>query len=138
MKKRLLSCVRPNPKTTFGIHNPSGIHNLFQLRVGLSELRSHKKHHNFLDTPSDTCLCKQGKEDTSHFLLHCTFYTTHREVLSNCALDILRKNQITNVNDLVNLYLYGHPSLNIIDNRSILTTTIEFNQSTTLAYLNRN
>ena len=118
--------MHPTPKTTFGIHNPSGIRNLFQLRVGLSELRSHKKRHNSLDTPSDICLCKQGKEDTSHFLLHCPFYATYREILSKHALDILHNNQITSVNDLVKLYLYGHSSLTDTDNRSILIATIEF------------
>ena len=34
-----------------GIHDPSGLRYLFQLRVGLSPLRYHKKRHNFIDTP---------------------------------------------------------------------------------------
>ena len=130
LKKRILSCIRPNPKTTFGIHNPLGIPYIFQLRVGLSHLRSHKKRHNFIDTPSDMCLCKQGKEDTSHFLEHCPFYATQREVLSKCVSDILNNNQITSVNDYVNLYLYGHSLLSITDNRAILTATISFIEKT--------
>ena len=53
---------------------------LFQLRVGLSHLRYHKKCHNFADTPSDICLCMRGVEDTSHFLLFCPLFITHREI----------------------------------------------------------
>ena len=33
------------------IHDPIGIRYLFQLRVSLSPLRSHKRRHNFIDPP---------------------------------------------------------------------------------------
>ena len=99
------------------------------MRVGLSQLRSHKKHHNFLDTPSDKCLCKQGIEDTKHFLLQCPFYATHREALVNTVNRILRKNNINVIDDL-QLYLYGNSSLSHIDNREILTATIQFIKNT--------
>ena len=55
LKKHILSLIRPEKKSIFGIHDPSGLRNLFQLRVGLSPLRYHKKCHNFIDTPSDKC-----------------------------------------------------------------------------------
>ena len=100
------------------------------MRVGLSQLRSHKKHHNFLDTPSDKCLCKQGIEDTRHFLLQCPFYATHREALVNTVNRILRKNGINVIDDYLQLYLYGHSSLSRIDNRIILTATIQFMKNT--------
>ena len=73
LKYHILSLVYPSPKCTFGLYDPSNILYLFQLRVGLSLLRSHKKHHNSLDTPSDKCLCNQGIEETSHFLLQFIF-----------------------------------------------------------------
>ena len=60
-------------KSIVGIHDPLGLRYLFQLRVGLSSLRYHKKRHNFIDTPSDKCLCNQGIEDTNHFLFLCPF-----------------------------------------------------------------
>ena len=126
LKHQMMKCVRPEPRSVFGIHRPSSIRYIFQLRVGLSLLRSHKKHHNFADTPSDICLCKQGNEDTKHFLLYCPFYATHRAVLSKFVNDILQKNQITTVNDYVHLYLYGHSSLSITENRKILAATIDF------------
>ena len=56
--------MRHKYKSVFNIHDPKGIKYLFQLRMNLSPLRSHKKHHNFADTPSDICACNQGIEDT--------------------------------------------------------------------------
>ena len=107
-----------------------GIRYLFQLRLGLSPLRSHKKRYGFVDTPSDQCICRLGIEDTRHFLLSCPFYTTKRAVMVSIVKDILLKNNLnypTNfpANEL-NLYLYGLPSLSFVDNRSILQATIEF------------
>ena len=37
----------PPKKSIFGIHDHCGIKLLFQLRVGLSPLKGHKKNHNF-------------------------------------------------------------------------------------------
>ena len=50
-------------------------------------------------TPSDKCLCKQGIEDTKHFLLQCPFYATHRETLVTTVNRILRKNDINVIDD---------------------------------------
>ena len=61
------------------MHDPLGLWYLFQLRVGLSSLRYHKKRHNFIDTPSDKCLCNQGIEDTNHLLFLCPFFLLHEE-----------------------------------------------------------
>ena len=43
LKKHLLSLFRPNAKSIFNIHDPIGTKILFQLRLGLSKLRHHKK-----------------------------------------------------------------------------------------------
>ena len=74
LKKHLLSLFRPNAKSIFNIHDPIGTKVLFQLRLGLSKLRQHKNKHNFLDTPTDICLCKNGVENTEHYLFKCKFY----------------------------------------------------------------
>ena len=62
-KKRLLKIFRPEAKTIYDIHDSIGIKWIFQLRVGLSPLKSHKKLHNFRDTQDDTCsftqVCKR-------------------------------------------------------------------------------
>ena len=125
LKEHLSTFFRPKNKPIFGLHDPDGLRYLFQLRLGLSPLRNHKKQHNFIDTPSNTCLCKQGVEDTSHFLLSCPFYAKHRAVLVSTVGDILKKNNLALPGD-VKLYLYGHSSINNSDNREILLSTIKY------------
>ena len=82
-KHMITSLIRPPKKSIFGIHDPKGIKFIFQLRLGLSPLISHKKRHNFLDTPSDWCDCLSAPEDTSHFILHCTKFNSSRLKLLN-------------------------------------------------------
>ena len=84
----------------------------------------HKKRHKFADTPSGKCLCKKGVEDTHHFFITCPFYTSHRDVLFSCVETILQKHDIT-VTNLVQILLYGHPSLNDSNNKNILIATLE-------------
>ena len=92
---------------------------------GLSKIRQHKKRHNFTDTPSDTCICKNGVEDTDHCFLYCPFYNTHRGELRAKVSSILTRNDI-DCNISSKLYLYGHDSLSFQDNRDILLATLEF------------
>ena len=127
LKNHLISLIRPKFRSTFDLHDSINLRHLFQLRVGLSHLRYHKKRHNFADSPSDICLCMRGVGDTSHFLLFCPFYITHRETLS-ASINEGRNN----VNFIANteLYLYGHSSLNKLDNQNILAATIEYIKST--------
>ena len=87
----MISCHRPERRPVYDIHDPTGIHYLFQLRLGLSHLRSHKKRYGFEDTPSDICLCKLGIEDNRHFLLSCPFYTSKREIMVSTVNEILLK-----------------------------------------------
>ena len=124
LKKHLISLYRPAIRPTFNIHNPQ-LRYIFQLRVGLSHLRHHKKRHKFADTPSDKCLCKKGVEDTHHFLIKCPFYTSHRDVLFAYVETILQKHDIT-VGNFVELLLYGHSSLNESENKKILIATLDF------------
>ena len=69
LKKYATSLIRPVRRSTFGLHDPQGLRFIFQLRVGLSPLRSHKKHHNLAGTPFDKCLCKESVETTRHLIL---------------------------------------------------------------------
>ena len=78
LKDHILSLIRPGKKHYYGIYDPIGLRHLFQLRVGLSSLKYHKKRHNFADTPSDKCSCNHGIEDSNHFLFLCPFYLTQR------------------------------------------------------------
>ena len=83
------SLIRPQP-AIFSIHNPKFTRIIFQLRVGLSPLKHHKRTHNFLDTPSDTCSCLSGVEDTHHFFLVCSIFSTQRQFLDDKVEEILR------------------------------------------------
>ena len=116
--------------TTFGVHDPIYLRYIFQLRTCLSNLRSHKKRHNFADTPSDKCLCNLGIEDSNHFFMTCPFYTTHRQMLVTTVREILVKNNLDNSLINVNLYLYGHPSLNNSDNQNVLYETMNYIKKT--------
>ena len=77
-KSNVLKLIRPQKKNVFNIYDPEGTESLFQLRVGLSPLRYHKKHHNFTDSPSDTCICGMSVETTEHFLIYCNLYNEVR------------------------------------------------------------
>ena len=91
-KTELLRLIRPPKKSIYGIHDRCGIKILFQLRVGLSPLKCHKKNHNFLDTPSDLCDCGDGNEDTIHFFTKCALYSTTRTTLLRSISNILIQN----------------------------------------------
>ena len=125
LKAHLVSLFRPPAKPIYGIHDPVSLRTLFQLRVGLSKLRHHKKRHNFLDTPSDQCLCKTGIEDCDHFFLVCPFYNSHRIVLRT-KVDVILLNNDINIVLTPAIYLYGHESLSDNDNHDLLLATLEF------------
>ena len=91
LKKHINTFFRPKNNTIFGIHDPSGLRYLFQLRLSLSPLRSHKFRHNFADTPSEICRCNQGIEDTNHFLFSCPDYATPRATQAATVINILQK-----------------------------------------------
>ena len=110
LKAYILSLIRPKAKSTLGLRF------LFQFRVDLSPLRNHKRRYNFADTPSGICECNQEIEDTSHFLFECPRYATQR---ANLAVGILQRNNLNRLGNQLELYLYGHRSLNPIDNRNI-------------------
>ena len=66
-KKNISNLIRPNVRSIFGIYDPIGLKFLYQLRVGLSPLKYHKKRLNFQDTPDDLCDCMSEPEDTTMF-----------------------------------------------------------------------
>ena len=98
------------------------------MRVGLSPLKSHKKSHNFQDTPNDLCACLLNAETTQHFLLECPNYNVHRHHLFQTLNPILLVNNINHQNDLelVRLLLYGHEKLKIHVNQIVLKATMNF------------
>ena len=92
----------------------------------MSPLRNHKRHYNFADTPSEICECNQDIEDTNHFLFTYSRFANHSANLAVTLIEILRRNNL----NLLGLYLYGHRSLNLIDDRKILLSIIKYIKDT--------
>ena len=126
LKSHLESLFRPKRKSFFNIYDPTGTRYLFQLRLGLSPLREHKKRHKFKDTPTELCFCKTGNENIQHFLFKCPFYASHRAALATKVIKILIENSLNHLGNSENLYLYGHQSLSDTENKDILLATLKF------------
>ena len=131
-KKNILKIIRPQKKDIFNIHNPFGIKRIFQLRVGLSPLKAHKKLHKFTDTPDDTCQCSLNAETTQHFLLKCPNFRVNRQILLDKINPILLLNDLHDFGDcqMVHFLLYGHTKLNFIENQVVLKATMKFIEKT--------
>ena len=122
----LKALLRPDAKSIFGLHDPIGRRLLFQLRVSLSPILSHKKRYNFIDIPSNICHCNQGIEDTSHFLFSGPSHANERAALLLNVNVVLRKVNLNNLRNQLQLYLYGHQSIIYSDNKKILMSTIKY------------
>ena len=123
IKKHILSLIRPEKKCIFGIHDPSGLRNLFQLRVGL---RYHKKCHNFIHTPSNKCPYDRRPEDINHFLFSCPLYAACRITIKTHVIKILQNYNLNHLQNQSHLYLYGQRNINFADNRIFFLATIKF------------
>ena len=112
---------------TFLLSDRQGLKWIFQLRVGLSHLKSHKFNHNFNDILSDACSCSSSSENTYHFFLVCLNYNLIRvDLFKEIKSILLTKNiNFDNIN-LVNLLLYGNKELDFSENRKILESTVKF------------
>ena len=121
-------------KSIFSVHE-NDIKWIFQLRVGLSPLKRHKKNHNFSgfeEDLSDTCNCLTGPETPSHFLLHCPNFIVHREMLFDTVNPVLRSHNTPFRDDesFVTLLLYGDEKFSHKENQNILKATITFIRNT--------
>ena len=129
-KRKLIQWVRPPKRSVFNIHDLKGIKLLTRLRVEFSDLRNHRYRHNF-NCPNPSCLCKTGNEDNEHFLLHCPRFSSQRRVLLDLVsksvnIDIMRLSS----RELCNLLLYGHSDVNVLINRIIIESTLNYIKTT--------
>ena len=129
-KYSLLNLIRPPKKAIFELHNPDGIKRIYQLRVGLSPLKAHKKAHNFDDTDSNLCLCGNGPEDTLHFLLLCPFFSSNRLILVSNVNMICNGFSSLSLDHQLHCLIYGYHGLNDIQNSAILKETIDYMNKT--------
>ena len=126
-KKRLINIIRPSIKETFNLSDRQGLKWIFQIRVGLSQLKAHKLKHNFSDITNDTCSCNLSGETTYHFLITCpNFNTIRQDLLTKVKTILLPKNINFDNLDIVTLLLYGHKDLEFSENRKILELTAKF------------
>ena len=95
-------------------------------------LKSHKKSHNFQDTPNDMCDCNLYFETSNHYLLHCPIFVEQRRELFLTLYPILLANNMRFLDDnnMVRLLLYGLDKLALLSNQTFLTATIKFIRKT--------
>ena len=109
-------------KSFFGIHDPTGLSYLTQLRVGLSKLNFYKFKYNFRDTLNPMCPTNDGIEETEHFLLLCPSFVEPRKGLLAGFFALLRPFGYTDLQNhfLLQILLYGYRSFPDEINREIL------------------
>ena len=111
----LLKIGSPIQNSILNVHDPVGIKYLTRLRLGLSHLNEHKFRHNFKDCLNPLCSCSLEVETVIHYFLHCHYYNIIQRTLLDTANEIINKN-LSDLSEqtLVNLLLYGNPSLKVI------------------------
>ena len=122
----ILEMIRPPGRDIFGVHHPDGIKRVFQLRVGLSPLRAHKRSHGFQDTPSGVCLCGGGPEDSAHFLILCPFFSAGRATLFARVVELCCDFLGMTTCERTLCLLYGVHGLSDDSNSVLLNATIDF------------
>ena len=60
----------------------------------------------------------------------CPRYGGHRATLAARVIEILQRNSLNRQGNLAGLYLYGHKSLKLTDNKIILLSTIKYIKDT--------
>ena len=126
-RNSLLKIGRPIQNSIFNVHDPVGIKYLTRLRLGLSHLNEHKFRHNFKDCLNPLCSCSPEVETVTHYFLHCHYYNIIRRTLLDTVNEIINKN-LSDFSEqtLVNLHLYGNPSLTFEENKEIIKASIIF------------
>ena len=89
-KKPIVSIVRPNANSIFGIYNPIGLPYLMKLRTCLSKLNYHKFNYKFKDTVNPICPLNDGIEGARQFLLHCSSFLSLRRNLLARTFTLIR------------------------------------------------
>ena len=110
----------------YNIHDHLGIRLLNRLRLGLSNLNEHRFDHNFDNCINPLCTCTLEIESTTHFFLHSHFYRNIRKTLLDDLNEI--NINISNFSEtaLTDLLLYEKASFDKIQNKKILTASINY------------
>ena len=123
-KSRLLSFIRPVQNNIYNIFDPEGLKFLTRLRVGLSHLNAHRFHHNFQECLNPLCSCSLEIEDTTHYLLHCRYFSNQRTDLMNSVNSVVQNFEFMSENNKKDLLLFGDSRFDENKNKVILEATI--------------
>ena len=108
------------------------------LRVGLSPLKEHKFLYNFADTSEATCSCKQGPENTKHYMLLCSNHSNARDELFLNIGSILPNFATMPNKKKLKILLYGDENFTREENKQILTFSQKYIVSTNRFKLDKN
>ena len=102
---------------------------LTRLILGLSHLNEHRFDHNFQSRINPLCSCSLAIESTTHFRLHCHYFSNICSTLLNSINEVLCS--ITNLGDLsdcalVKILLFGDQNYTQVENSYIINATIKY------------
>ena len=125
-KKELLKFIRPEPNSTYNIHDTKGLKLLTRLRLGLSHLDDHKFRQNFQDCVSSVCSCGEDIEKITHFLIHCFNHPCARKTLFHKITQVSGTISRESHSTITKILLFGDNKLDFETNKILLMSTIEF------------
>ena len=129
-KSRLLSLIRPFQSNVYNIFDPIGLKLLTRLRLGFSHLNEHKFRHDFQECLNPLCLCNFEIEDTTHYLLHCQYFSEHRINLINSVNSVFDNFESFSDNNERDILLYGDRRFDTNKIKIILESTITYIKNT--------
>ena len=115
-------------RSSFSIHDPTGVKLLTRLWLKFSHFNEHKFRHDFKDTVVAMCDCGTETETTGHFF-RCLFFVTERQKVLNNIFDKHVSSQNLNEKSMIDVLLHGCDKLNKRDNKEILFHTIGYTKS---------
>jgi hypothetical protein len=94
-----------------------------QLRVGFCNLNHDLYIKNCIET--ENCECGHSREDSKHYLLHCSTYTIQRTLMLDKVKTIAKSNHVSPAN-----LLNGYIKLSVNENMNIIQAVCDYIVST--------
>ena len=124
-KSKLLSFIRLVLNNIY-IFDPEGLKFLTALQVGLSHLNAHRFHPNFQECLNPLYSCSSETEDTTHYLLHCRYFSNQHTDLVNSVNSMVQNFEFMSENNKKDLLLIGDSWFDENKNKVTLEETITF------------
>ena len=125
-KGKLLQCLRPLQNRVYTCHNPIGIKYLTLLRLGFGYLRYHKFKYGFLDAIDLLCSCTTAIENTDHYFLDCSNFSTARNTFLSKMKTVGRSIIDLDEIKIIQTFFYGNTVYSVNDNKFILDASIKY------------